>query len=191
MAHKCNTQNKNLEHRNRTWNRKRTSRAEKKLEQKQNLEPGLEQKKNLEQKKETWNRKKKLGTGKKKLGTEKKNLEQTKKLGTEIKLGTEMKAWTAGSQKNCGLTIYYFPRFYMHVTCTLPVLNADIMFCKFCDAWMQEKYKFFPTCGRKASENNTTTCATTFVEQFPGVDCFLENLFSVGFLRNFQRETSL
>ena len=148
--------------------------------------------------KKTWNRKKKLGTEKKnleqekkKLGTGKKNLEQTKKLGTEIKLGTRNESLNSGLTKNCGLTIYYFPRFYMHVTCTLPVLNADIMFCKFCDAWMQEKYKFFPTCGRKASENNTTTCATTFVEQFPGVDCFLENLFSVGFLRNFQRETSL
>ena len=56
------------------------------------------------------------------------------------------------------------------MTCTLSVSttpqNAEIMFCKFCGAWMQEKYKFCPRCGRNACENNTTTCPTTFVEQF-------------------------
>ena len=35
---------------------------------------------------------------------------------------------------------------------------------------MQERYKFCPRCGRNPSENNTTACPTTSVEQSPSVD---------------------
>ena len=58
VAHKCNTQNKNLEHRNKTWNRKK-----------------------LGTEKKTWNRKKKLGT-EIKFGTE----TRTWTAGSQVKL---------------------------------------------------------------------------------------------------------